>query len=42
MDKVVLCENSGDEQAVEKLREQLYDGKPENKLEMSEFPGRRG
>ena len=25
VDKVVFCENSGDEQAVEKLREQLYD-----------------
>ena len=39
VDKVVFCENSGDEQAVEKLREQLYDGKPENKLEILSFQG---
>lgn len=39
VDKVVFCENSGDEQAVEKLREQLYDGKTENKLEILSFQG---
>ena len=39
VDKVVFCENSGDEQAVEKLREQLHDGKPENKLEILSFQG---